>query len=162
MRKEPKIVEVKSIFVDPQYTENLYSVWTYIRQMADYTTNLKGELYRISSFVRVFAYQFNRMEQIRDRLVRCKTDGDLTELRRIKRLMDFNQELKAFDEVWKTVSKEYDELISLYRESSEISEDGYELLTATEILGELYKSSQKYERKEFEKEAQALALEINL
>lgn len=162
MSNKSKAIEVKTVMINPEYIRVLSDLWNTTTALYDYTTNQKAELYRISSVVRMFAYNKNRMDNIRDQVADCQKNGDLAGLRRLKKIVDYSQELKAWDAMWEKVVEDYDNLLDIYQQTTQITDDGYELLTATEILGEVYTSSKKSDMNKFEKEAKALALEINL
>lgn len=162
MSNKSKAIEVKSVMVDTEYVRTLEALWENAVDLFNYTTNRLGELYRISSVVRMFAYNKAKMDKIREDLDKAIKNNDMAELRRIKKLMEYNQELKAWDSMWTEVSRDFDNLITNYGSDAEITDSEYQIKTADEILQDTIKSAVSFDKKRFEKEAQALLLEIQL
>lgn len=138
MSKSKAIMPKEVTYLTP-LVENLEGIINSLEHYASNCVNKIGAIYTIASFVRVFAYQKARLDKIRNDASEAINSGDSTELNSIIKIVQYNEELKAFDAVWSDVETFYDSLITNFCE--EATNNPYnQFQTADELYKDCYKN----------------------
>lgn len=129
----------------PEYTEAVENMWKASMDMLTFSSNTLGEIYRISAIVRLVAKNKAKVDGLRQLCAEGTEKGDLHTLNRVAYLAERMQEEKCFDQLWTTVSSQYDRFIQSYAEMQQNDNIVLEIPTSEEILAQCYQSMEESE-----------------
>lgn len=138
MAKKSKVITPKQKCLTPELVNNLEGI---IANLVSYSENClqkMSAIYTVASFVRVFAYQKARYDVLRDKAADAIDNGDSAELNSAIKLLEYNEDTKAFDYVWSDVANMYDSLIENFMDES-TSEPRNKFQTSEELYDECRK-----------------------
>lgn len=125
---------INQTVLNPSYVESLNNLWNASMDMLTYSSNILGEIYRVSSIVRLFAKQKAKIDALRQMCAEGSEKGDIYLLNKVAYLAERSQEEKAFDQLWSTVSQQYDEFINNFIEQQQNDSILVNIPTSEEIL----------------------------
>ena len=129
----------------PEYTEAVENLWKASMDMLTFSSNTLGEIYRISAIVRLVAKNKAKVDGLRQLCAEGSEKGDLHTLNRVAYLAERMQEEKCFDQLWSTVSSQYDRFIQSYTEQQQNDNIVLEIPTSEEILAQCYQNMEESE-----------------
>lgn len=143
----------KPTTVDSRYYEAVENLWKASLDMLTYSSNTLGEIYRISSIVRLFARNKAKIDALRKLCGEASEKNDVYALKRVAFLAERQQEEKTFDCLWEMVARQYDDIIKSFIEQQQNDNIILEIPTSEEIL----ENSVKYLEESNENEVKRLA-----
>lgn len=148
--------------LDSRYMESLENLWNSSVDMLTYSQNTLGEIYRISSIVRIFAKGKAKIDSLRDLLAEGQSKKDLYTLKRVAYLAERMQEEKALEKMWNRVASEYDKIIGDFVQQQANDEILVEIPTAEEILTQCCSNMEESRANQLNLAAETAAALINL
>lgn len=148
--------------LDSKYTEAISNLWDASVDMLTYSQNTLGEIYRISSIVRLFAKGKAKIDSLRDLLADGQQKKDLYTLKRVAYLAERMQEEKALEKFWDKVAKEYDKIISDFVQQQANDDIIVEIPTSEEILAQCSSNMEESRANQINLAAETAAALINL
>lgn len=154
-----KITEYNKPIVCNEYRDALHTIIDAFRILYEYSLNPQAEIYRISSFVTIFARQVAYMDYLREETNSIIKSGDTFLIKRQIQKIDWAQESKIWESVWSDVSEVYDNMITTF-DNQNNEADLSKFKTSEEIL----QSCRKFyeEKSDLDKSTAIKALEQSL
>lgn len=148
--------------LDTRYVEALGNLWDASVDMLTYSQNTLGEIYRISSIVRLFAKGKAKIDGLRDLLAEGQNKKDLYTLKRVAYLAERMQEEKALEKMWDKVASDYDKIISDFVQQQANDDIVVEIPTSEEILTQCCSNMEESKANQLNLAAETAAALINL
>ena len=148
--------------LDTRYIESLGNLWDASVDMLTYSQNTLGEIYRISSIVRLFAKGKAKIDSLRDLLAEGQQKKDLYTLKRVAYLAERMQEEKALEKMWDKVASEYDNIINNFIQQQANDDIVVEIPTSEEILQQCSSNMEESRANQINLAAETAAALINL
>ena len=136
---------INNVILNPKYFESLENLWMSSMDLLTYSSNTLGEIYRISSVVRLIAKNKAKIDGLRRLCAEGTEKGDLHTLKRVAYLAERMQEEKCFDQLWSTVSSQYDQFIQSFIEQQQNDDIVLEIPPSEEILAQCFQSMEESE-----------------
>lgn len=129
--------------LNPKYFESLENLWNSTMDLLTYSQNTLGEIYRVSSIVRIFAKQKCKIDNLRQLCGEGSEKGDIYILKKVAYLAERMQEEKCFDQMWERVASEYDGFIKDFTEQQANDQILIDIPTSEEILAQCLKQDKE-------------------
>ena len=130
---------INQTVLNPKYFETLENLWSSAMDLLTYSQNTLGEIYRVSTIVRLFAKQKCKIDNLREMCGEGSEKGDIYILQKVAYLAERMQEEKSFDQMWERVASEYDRFIKNFTEQQANDKILIDIPTSEEILEQCVK-----------------------
>ena len=130
---------INQTVLNPKYFETLENLWGSAMDLLTYSQNTLGEIYRVSTIVRLFAKQKCKIDNLRQLCAEGSEKGDIYALQKVAYLAERMQEEKSFDQMWERVASEYDNFIKDFTEQQANDQILIDIPTSEEILAQSVK-----------------------
>lgn len=134
---------INQTVLNPKYFESLENLWNSAMDMLTYSQNTLGEIYRISSIVRLIAKQKCKIDNLRQMCAEGSEKGDIYILKKVAYLAERMQEEKSFDQIWERVASEYDGFIKDFTEQQANDQILIDIPTSEEVLAQCRKQDEE-------------------
>lgn len=134
---------INQIVLNPKYFESLENLWNSAMDMLTYSQNTLGEIYRVSTIVRLFAKQKCKIDNLRQLCAEGSEKSDIYILKKVAYLAERMQEEKSFDQMWTRVASEYDGFIKNFTEQQANDQILIDIPTSEEILTQCMKQDEE-------------------
>lgn len=148
--------------LDTRYLEALNNLWDASVDMMTYSQNQLGEIYRISSIVRMFAKSKCKIDGLRDLLAEGQQKKDIYTLKRVAYLAERMQEEKTMEKMWDKVASQYDKIINDFIQQQANDDIIVEIPTSEEILQQCSSNMEESRANQINLAAETAAALINL
>lgn len=134
---------INQIVLNPKYVEAVEALWNASLDMLTYSTNTLGEIYRVSSIVRLIAKQKCKVDGLRDMCAEGSEKNDIYILKKVAYLAERMQEEKTFDQLWTTVARSYDNFIKDFTEQQANDSILIDIPTSEDIMAQCLKATEE-------------------
>lgn len=162
MTKSKAVVGKEKQTFNPEYYEAVNALIDNIQKLYQTATNQYGEIYRIASFVSIFARQKAYLDMLREEFSVAKEHHDLYTMRSVLYKVNNSLDTKVYDYLWSDIASMYDAMATTLITDNEGHIDTTKIKDSEQILSEARKYYQESKENEFDLQVQTVQAMLDL
>ena len=162
MSKSKAVVGKEKQTFNPEYYEAVNALIDNIQKLYQTATNQYGEIYRIASFVSIFARQKAYLDMLREEFSVAKEHHDLYTMKSVLYKVNNSLDTKVYDYLWSDIASMYDAMTTTLISDNEGHIDTTKIKDSEQILSEARKYYQESKENEFDLQVQTVQAMLDL
>lgn len=162
MTKSKAVVGTEKQTFNPEYYEAVNALIDNIQKLYQASSNQYGEIYRIASFVSIFARQKAYLDMLREEFSTAKEHHDLYTMKSVLYKVNNSLDTKVFDYLWSDIAQMYDSMATVLITDNEGHIDTTKIKDSEQILTEARKYYQEAKENEFDLQVQTVQAMLDL